>query len=156
MPKNRFGGKNAKKMANKRTEGYGGETSRLVVPEHEDEYIGRVTKRCGDGRFVVDYVGDNGKTEGVAKVPGSLRKITRTVREGSYVLFQRWGFSDADKKGSILHLYSEQEVLLLTHSGALGGIEEMKEKEETVLIDSVASAQKLPQEEKDLLDWDAI
>lgn len=119
MPKNLFGGKNAKKMANKKT---GHEGSRgMPLPEEEGQYFARVTKRCGDGRFNVEYIADTNDRllAGIARVPGSTRRISRNIREGSIIIFQDWGLSNNDIKGSVLHHYTDQEVVTLTQSGAI-------------------------------------
>ena len=122
MPKNRFGGKHAKKGANKKMND-GGFVKSLPLPEEAGTYFAKITKRCGDGRFQVEYLDDhNNLQEGLAVMPGSMRRITRNVREGSFVIFQGWGFSENDPKGSILHLYSDQEVVVLSQSGALQGL----------------------------------
>jgi len=159
MPKNKFGGKNAKKMGNKHVSDY--DDNRLVLPECDDQYVARVTKRCGDGRFHVEFMDDlQVKTEAVARIPGSLRRNSRNVRDGSYVLYQRWGFSENDNKGSILHLYTDQEVIMLTHSGALEGLNDQTQDTTQVIIASVSTAVTETKEEgavkDELLDWDAI
>lgn len=121
MPRNRFGGKHAKKMGNKHVNAAQEGTTRLTLPE-EDQCLGRVSKKCGDGRFFVDYFDGTEKLEGLARMPGSMRKMTRLVAEGTYVIFQSWGMND--RKGSILHVYSEHEVHTLTASGLLRPFEE--------------------------------
>lgn len=157
MPKNRFGGKNAKKMGNKHLSEYA--DNRLVLPECDDQYVARVTKRCGDGRFTVEFIDEsNGKVEAIARVPGSLRRNSRNIRDGSYILYQRWGFSDNDNKGSILHLYSDHEIVMLNHSGALEGLNDQGQ-ESNVIIASVSTAATETKPENagdELLDWDAI
>lgn len=142
MPKNRFGGKNAKKMANKKTGDTDGMTNvkSLPLPEEDGQYFAKVTKRCGDGRFIVDYIDErNVVHEGMARVPGSLRKLTRNVRDGSIVIFQAWGLSENDNKGSILHLYSDQEVIILTKSDALSGL--VTENQNQLMDDDTESHQ---------------
>ena len=155
MPKNRYGGKGAKKMANKYTED--NSHNRFVLPESEDQFIGRITKRCGDGRFLVEYVDENGRAESMARIPGSMRRITRNVRDGCYVLFQRWGISENDNKGSILHLYLDQETVMLRNAGALNGIDGQQDETDSVLLSSSTSAFKQDQDANtEPLDWDAI
>lgn len=136
MPKNQFGGKNAKKMANKRV----GETTSLVVPDPDASTVAAiVTKRCGDGRFIVEYMGDEGRLEtAIARVPGSMKKITRNVREGSFLLYQPWDFNEREKKGSILCLYSDVEVSILLRQGFLAGLVVDEEQEVEQKTDTVA------------------
>jgi translation initiation factor IF-1 len=159
MPKNRFGGKNAKKMGNKHVSDYA--DNRLVLPECDDQYVARVTKRCGDGRFLVEFMDESkGKVEAIARIPGSLRRSSRNVRDGSYVLYQKWGLNDNDNKGSILHLYSDHEIIMLNHSGALEGLNEHTTQDSNVIIASVSTAATETKTESatgdELLDWDAI
>lgn len=122
MPRNRFGGKNAKKMGNKHTNAQENESFKLLLPEEEDQFFAVVTKRCGDGRFTVEYMDNDKKTEGMGKVPGSMRKITRNIKEGSVVVFQVWGLSESSNKGSILHVYSEYETNIFKDRGYLYGL----------------------------------
>ena len=120
MPRNKFGGKNAKKLANKKVEVAG--SRQFIVPD-EDSRVGIVTKRCGDGRFRIDYMDDEGTLQtGVGRVPGSSRRMTRNIRDGDFVLFQQWGLSANDEKGSILHLYTENDIPLLKEQGYLKGL----------------------------------
>lgn len=159
MPKNRFGGKNAKKMANKKTNVEGTVSSRtLPIPESEDQYFAKVTKRCGDGRFTVEYLDDRGRIcEGMARVPGSMRRITRNVRDGSIIIFQSWNISQNDNKGSILHHYSDQEVVVLMQSGAIGSlVNEKQNLLDTMDPESEEEAVTVEQGMKDELDFDDI
>lgn len=148
MPKNRFGGKNAKKMANKKIQGEEASSKVIVLPEEEGQYFAKVTKRQGDGRFLVDYVDDSRKIqEGMARVPGSSRRITRNIRDGSIILYQLWGLSENDNKGSVLHHYTDQEVTILSRNGFLKELlsssedgfegEFVKEEEEEPDIDAI-------------------
>lgn len=155
MPRNRFGGKNAKKMANKKTGDSGASSSHsITLPDHEDDtFAAIVSKRCGDGRFLVDYMDQQGTLiNALARVPGSMMKVTRNIRDGSFVLYQRWGFSERDNKGSILCIYSEADVSILKKQGFLKGIvEEEEDYEEKVDLTKAAD-----NVETTIVDIDAI
>lgn len=157
MPKNRFGGKNAKKMANKRVEDH---VHAMTLPEEDGHFYARVTKRCGDGRFMVEYQNDLGnKVEGIARVPGSLRRLTRSIREGSIIIYQEWGLSSNDNKGSVLHLCSDFEAQLLEQSG---NISVVAPPPDSVLVsasassESVAASISVKEEEEDVFNLDDI
>lgn len=108
MPVNRFGGNKAKKAASKRS----GDTSRTPLPSNDLQYVARVEKVLGDARFRLVIPGETFK--GIGKLPGSKRRLSRSIREGSYVLFEVWDFVSknlceeaTEKRGDVLALYDQ-------------------------------------------------
>jgi len=109
MPVNRFGGNKAKKAASKRS---GASSSQAPLPATDLQYVAKVEKVLGDARFRLVIPGE--KFRGIGKLPGSKRRLVKSIREGSYVLFEVWDFVSrnqlegaTEKRGDILALYDQ-------------------------------------------------
>jgi initiation factor 1A len=125
MPKNKFGGKKAKKGGNKKT----GLSSRgLRYKDADDQEYAKIGKALGTGRFLVTIFSDDSEKMGV--VCGSLYKRV-WMRDGDVVLISYRSCNTAQDHGKqvdIIHKYNPEEAKTLERNGDLKkAIEEAKE-----------------------------
>ena len=118
MVKNKFGGKNAKKLASKNSNQI---TRTLLFKENNQDY-GKITKILGNCRFEVTTCKNN-KLLGITR--GKMRKKI-WIRLNNYVLYTIRDFEE--DKVDIIHTYNDDEVKQLIKYNEIIEIKENNEE----------------------------
>ena len=118
MVKNKFGGKNAKKLASKNSNQI---TRTLLFKENNQDY-GKITKIFGNCRFEVTTC-KNIKLLGIAR--GKMRKKI-WIRLNNYILYTIRDFEE--DKVDIIHTYNDDEVKQLIKYNEIIEIKENNEE----------------------------
>jgi translation initiation factor 1A len=100
MPKNKKGGKGAKKGKN-----YNTQNTQLILKENEGEEYGIVKSKNGNGRFTI-YCYDD--VERIGIIRGKDRK-RKWVNLEDIVLVEKWNFETDGNKCTILHTYDKND-----------------------------------------------
>ena len=122
MPRNKTGGKNAKRQGNKHVNASNNQEEEEIVEPTEDQFIGIVTKINDLCHYDIE-LNDANKTQGFARLPGSNKRLGKRIKIGSVILFSPWfplkeeTKSKVKVKGDLLHLYSDAHSQLMIRHG---------------------------------------
>lgn len=113
MPINKKGGKKHKRGKHR------SKNSSLTLADRakdalNSESYGKVIKPLGDCRFLVQYQGPSGMIEAPCTMS---RSINTRINKDAYVLVLVGVYSETDKKGKIVDVYSSFEVENLKRAG---------------------------------------
>jgi hypothetical protein len=120
MVKNTKGGNKAKSQKNSSAPIKNRE---IPLPEKDDDsHVAIITKIHGDGRYLCDLIGINGKNE--ENIPVNLSKGTKNkygrgiiISLGTYVLVSKREFQK--DKGDIIFIYKDSELDFLVGEGII-------------------------------------
>ena len=142
MPRNKTGGKNAKRQGNKHVNAATNQEEELVEPT-EDQFIAIVTKVNDLCHYDVE-LNDVDKTLGFARLPGSNKRLGKRIKIGSVVLFSPWfplnkeeTKSKGKVKGDLLHLYSDAHSQLMIRHGIVDNPDNGADGDGDILIDLI-------------------